>query len=287
MKIGVPKHGAREKGIHSIRTAEEMARALAFAARRIQREWGVRTLREITPEMARAYLEVRAREVGQKSLDNERAALRLLDRPGYAMHGGHVPRVKAECERRLYPEGRAYTAEQVRAIAAVQSERDALATLIAHAAGLRAHELYTLRPAEERPASSHREWSPERFAGREGVRYTVQGKGGLVREVLIPRELAERLEARRLASPELVRDRRVVYEKHYDINGGKSWARSFSAASRRVLGWSNGAHGLRHAYAQDRLRELQALGATWRQAMAIVSQELGHFRPEITKEYLR
>ncbi|RMF20769.1 MAG: site-specific integrase [Deltaproteobacteria bacterium] len=237
--------------------------------------------------MALDYLKARAREVGQKTLDNERTALRLLDAPGYAMHGAHLPRVKAEYERVLYPHGRAYAPEQVRAIAAVQSERNALATLIAHAAGLRAHELLTLRRAEERPPSAHRTWSPERFAGRDGVRYTVQGKGGLVREVLIPHELAQRLEARRLPEPEIVRDRKVFYEKLYDINGGQSWAKRFSADSRKVLGWSAGAHGLRHGYAQDRLRELQTLGATWRQAMAIVSQELGHFRPEITKEYLK
>ena len=31
--------------------------------------------------------------------------------------------------------------------------------------GLRAHELLTLRPANERPASAHREWSSDRFPG--------------------------------------------------------------------------------------------------------------------------
>ena len=53
----------------------------------------------------------------------------------------------------------------------------------------------TERIADKRPALA------SKFAGREGVRYTVQGKGGLVREVLIPVHLAQQLEALRLDEP--------------------------------------------------------------------------------------
>lgn len=57
-------------------------------------------------------------------------------------------------------------------------------------------------------------------------------------------------------------------------------------ASERALGYSNGAHGLRHSYAQDRYEQL-ANHFPREEVMRIISQELGHFRPEITEVYLR
>ncbi len=121
--------------------------------------------------------------------------------------------VKSERETLLST--RSYTITQVARIASAQSKRDGLATQIAHNAGLRAHELLTIRPANERQAATHREWSADRFAGREGERYTVEGKGGLVREVLLSRELAAQLEATRLAEPRQVTDRGVNYTRYY------------------------------------------------------------------------
>ena len=53
------------------------------------------------------------------------------------------------------------------------------------------------------------------------------------------------------------------------------------------MGYSHGGHGLRHTYAQNRMYQLQGLGLSYEQALAIVSQELGHFRPDITEVYLR
>jgi integrase len=182
---------------------------------------------------------------------------------------------------------RSYTIEQIRAIAAHQGERNALATEIAHAAGLRAHELLTLRSADERPASTHREWSADRFTGRDGELYTVRGKGGLIREVRIPHGFAARLEATRLVEPKTAIDRGVHYQKHYDIGGGKNWSTSFSRVSESQLGWSNGAHGLRHSYAQERMSELQGAGFSYKDALGTVAQELGHFAPSTTEAYLR
>jgi integrase len=119
------------------------------------------------------------------------------------------------------------------------------------------------------------------------VRYTVDGKGGLVREVALPSHLSERLEERRREKPKTVTDRGVRYTQHYDLGGGLTWGRSFSAASKRVLGWSTGGHGLRHHYAQGRVDDLQREGHAYSDALEIVSQEMGHFRPDITAVYLR
>ena len=67
--------------------------------------------------------------------------------------------------------------------------------------------------------------------------YTVEGKGGLCREVAIDRNLAEKLEERRLDEPRTVYDREVRYEQHYDLGGGKQWSDSFSKAAERELGF--------------------------------------------------
>ena len=126
-----------------------------------------------------------------------------------------------------------------------------------------------------------------KFLGRTGSRYTVTGKGGLVREVSIPAELAPRLEALRLEQPRAVTDRGVFYQQHYAIAGGDAWSASVTRASQRALGWSTGAHGLRHSFAQERMRELQHAGLSRDIALETVSQEMGHFRSEITETYLR
>jgi len=112
------------------------------------------------------------------------------------------------------------------------------------------------------------------------------GKGGLVREVLLPRRLAERIEGRRLHRPERTVDRGVRYVQRYDVGGGNAFSASFSRASRIALGASRGAHGLRHAYAQERMREL-VQHTEHRLALAIVSEEMGHLRPDVTRTYLR
>lgn len=82
-------------------------------------------------------------------------------------------------------------------------------------------------------------------------------------------------------------DRGIHYTRHYDLGAGKAWTNSVSAAASRVLGWSSGAHGLRHSYAQQRMAELQRQGLLREAALTTVSQEMGHFRPDITETYLR
>ncbi len=189
--------------------------------------------------------------MAQKTLDQDRQAIQKV-------LGVKLNVIKSERETIL--SSRAYTAAQVQRISGAQSPMHSLATQIAHNAGLRAHELLTLRPAGERASSGHREWSDKRFDGRDGVRYTVEGKGGLIREVLISKDLSEKLEALRFHSPRTIYDRGIKYQSLYNIGGGRNWSQSVSAASKREFGWSNGAHGFRHSYAQERMEELQSRG---------------------------
>jgi integrase len=240
-------------------------------------------IRDVGEKEAISYLEQRAEEVGQKTLDLDRQSIQAA-----LMHTGGLEErlavIKSEHQQVL--ESRAYSSEQVNMVAERQTEKHALATEIAHSAGLRAHELITLAPSTERPADI-RPALESKFEGREGVLYTVEGKGGLVREVMLSKELADRLEDRRFDEPKQVTDRGVFYEQRYDIGGGKQFTDSFSKASDRALDWSTGAHGLRHSYAQERMDELQKIGYDRETALETVSQEMGHFRSEITEVYLR
>ena len=114
-----------------------------------------------------------------------------------------------------------------------------------------------------------------------------QGGAGLRREVLLPRALAARLEARRHCDTVTIRDRGIVYRQQYDLGGGNAWSKSFGEAFARALGWSHGAHGLRPSYAQERMAELQSRGFDYAAARETVSQELGHFRGDVVEVYLR
>lgn len=284
LAIGKPSHGSDgdDGKIHSLGTARTYSDSLKCVAAFIadhKLDPSGKGLASLTPESALIYLESRAQEVGQKQLDKDRQAMQIL-------LGKQLEVIKSELDQAL--ESRAYTQQQIELIAGAQSKKHALATLVAADGGLRAHELQTLLPVGERLSSSHRSWSDERFEGRGDVTlFTVEGKGGLVREVAILNELADQLAMLRLSEPRTVTDRGIYYVQHYDIGGGHGWSDSFSKAAQRELGWSSGGHGVRHTYAQTRILALQLLGLNYEQSLGIVSQEMGHFRPEITEVYLR
>ena len=272
------------KNLSSVGTIRNYEERLSIVAQTVNANFQC-GLRDLTVAQAHQYLTDRSAEVGQKTLDMERQAIQSMMQnvTGKLGQTEKLDVIKSEHQQIL--SSRSYTQEQIQMVSNAQTERNALATEIAHAAGLRAHELYTLMRIEERTPSP-RPALEEKFSGREGERYTVDGKGGLVREVLIPKDLADKLETHRLEHPIQITDRGVHYSSYYDINGGNRWSSSFSSAANRALTWSAGAHGLRHSYAQERMSELQkSMG--YEKALEVVSQEMGHFRPEITEVYLR
>ncbi|MDQ7059254.1 MAG: site-specific integrase [Ghiorsea sp.] len=220
-------------------------------------------------------------------MDMERLALELM------MHevscllptNKKLPYIKSMKNKVL--KSRSYTPYQAFRVCSAQKEANAFSTKLAFFAGLRSHELLTILPfSEQHP--SNRPAHELKFLMRETwMPYTVTGKGGLIREVRLPPSLSKRLETKRLAEPRKVVDRRVNYTQHYDLKGGVNFSSSFSSASQRALGWSNGAHGARHSYAQLRMTDLRSNGVDRNTALRVVSQELGHFRPSITLVYLR
>lgn len=279
-------HELRAEGaISSVGTFRNYQQALTNVAQALKGA-NLPSLNNLTPQIANDYLASRALEVKQSQLNMERQAMQsVLQNYNHSLSPKEtLPVVKSELQS--VQSSRAYTVEQVREIAAHQTPHNAISTEIAHAAGLRAHELYTIKPIGER-SPDVRPSHEAKFKGREGVSYTVVGKGGLCREIQLPKELAERLEGYRLPEPEKVTDRGVYYEREYALGGGNAFSASFTRVSQNNLGWSNGAHGMRHTYAQERMHELQSSGYEYREALTITSQEMGHFRPEITEVYLR
>ncbi|KJZ03244.1 integrase [Pseudoalteromonas piscicida] len=274
----------KAKHIRSLGTARNYEQALKTVAS-WSKDIGINGIQSLSIEQARIYLDYRAEIVGQKALDMERQAIQaMMQLNGKLQPKETLYRVKSCLEE--IKRSRAYTTDQARAISHRQTAKHQLATQIAYAAGLRAHELLTLAKASDR-GPDKRPTLDSKWHGRSGELYTVQGKGGLIRHVLIPTTLANKLEQQRIAQPITVVDRKINYLQRYDIAGGKKWSDSFSKASNRALLFSTGAHGLRHSYAQERMVELKSSGYKYETALETVSQEMGHFWAEITVVYLK
>ena len=185
------------------------------------------------------------------------------------------------------PVNRAYSSLQIKLLCAAAPPRLALSIGLAYSAGLRAMELVSLGPRGER-FTSNRDWNSQRFGGRgHYITFVVHGKGGLCREVRIAPELAEKLLALRRPLPISVSNRHARLTSYFDLIGGHDFSIQFTQLSKRVLGASHGAHGLRHSYAQQRLHELLCLGLIIDEAIKVVSQEMGHFAIKNTMAYLR
>ena len=289
MALGKPRHGNRDDGkIHSLGTARAYQQQLKLVAEWLQKNGHMAGLDHMNIEQAQSFLLTQVVDRYPLSGTITSHAIRILpsvNRDALARVKTHV---KNSAGKSLATKSRTYTEAQRGLVHESLTAREQLASEIIHAAGLRAIEILTIRPVAEQPASTHRTWSQERYYGREEfARYTVIGKGGLIREVALPPALEGKLEAQRRDAPVTRMDRGIQLQSHYNLPGGQRLTSAWSKASKFELGRSTGIHGLRHNYAQQRMEELQSRGFYYSDALAIISQEMGHFRPEITEVYLR
>lgn len=289
LALGKPRHNNKDSGrIHSVSTANQY-RQIYTRLSAYCRENDARLVK-LKPETAEAYLLKRSSEIQDKQLNNERRAMEIHLRRIHKDSTIKLSRIKST---RSPPEKkpRAYSPEQVRHLLKTNTDdRLSLSTKLTYTGGLRVHELLTVERFSERQPSGHREWSNNKFIGtqrEQWIAYTVSGKGGLVREVRFPPHLAQQLEEKRLSHPITVIDREGHHTSHYNLLGGQKFTKAFEKASMSCFNYSNGPHGLRHSYAQERMFEIQNMGKSYKEAKAIVSQELGHFREDVTEEYLR
>lgn len=105
-----------------------------------------------------------------------------------------------------------------------------------------------------------------------GDTVTLHGKGGLDRDVESP-SASKALEALTELKAE-----------GYTQNDFRDALKEASALTGQDY---NGAHGLRHNYAIENYNQEIKNGATSDEAKKVVSEKLGHFRPDITEVYLK
>ncbi len=280
--IGIPKPRLTKEErknhylIHSIGTLNtyktEITRYLNWTT-----EHGIKAID--SKQHLRNFLEEMSEERVQTSLDKCRMAFRIAFRKRLKKTVSKLPTVR---------NARDYSFRELLEVLSAMTEKNAISAMIAFCSGLRAHEFCTIRPLEFGERSTTRTWRNDLFSGMSDHKiYLVTGKNGLVRYVAIPSKLSIALEQYRYPHPINVTDRGLHYQMYYDIGFGLNLSSSFSQASKKTLGKSNGIHGLRHSYAKNRMRQQADLNINYEDALTIVSQEMGHFRPEITKTYLR
>ena len=279
----------------------EATREKYIIALKVTADWAKATyhlrLKQLTPDQIQEYLDQRTTKVGPRQINQDYLAVCLI--PGVERDDLTKPRSLVGFGDKA-TEPRAHTTDEKQRVFNEMDEDTRVSATIADAQGLRAGELYTIRCLKEVMQSSdpkdqeivdklgRREWDEDRFHGQKGTPYLVVGKGGLPRVRVFSRQLARLVESRRLDEPREVYDRtRIPIMQHYDLVGGLEFSRAWTEASHRALGESLGAHSLRHGYAMDRMEYHLRRGLDYDQADALVAQELGHFDPYSTREYLR
>ena len=282
-QLGVSRHQNREQAlgvVTSVLTEKAHVSALTKFAQWLLDLKG-KHLKNANRQEAIDYLEERALTRRQSTVD--------LDRQAVNMHlGFDGPLDFVAAKIATVEKDRAYTQQQIELLVAEAEADLALSILIASDAGLRGMELITLSTPATMAPSVRAKWSVDRFTGREGdVRFVVHGKGGLRREVRLTPELSKLVMALLRRQPVRLSHRGAHLTSCFDICGGHKFAVEFSKLSLRVLGFTHGAHGLRHSFAQRRRTELLCAGFSVKEMLLILSQELGHFHTQNTLTYLR
>ena len=287
--FGEKRHEAKSSLlIYSKRTYDNYRLVITRASQFMQ-DHELRGLIDMNAKRWRVFLEHRAPRLTPQGLNQERSVLSrfvpsLRDVPSPNLVGQKKPTARST-------KPRAYTNNEINLTVPELSPKDQLVAVLIANTGVRVSDVIAIGRPDEQPPSKHRmnDWKPERFEGIGPSReYTFVTKGGLVHPAWVPQHLVPAIEACRLPYPVETTDHRGnPVTRYYNLPGGTEYGRRFSKTSHAVLGFSHGAHGLRHYFANRRVAYHQDQGRTYKQARLIVSQEMGHFRDKITKTYLR
>lgn len=280
--LGVSRHHGKKQCmdvVTSVGTSRNHRVALGGVAAWLHQKSG-KHLKNLNEADAVEYLTLRSITVGQSAVDLDRQAINfhlLRDQP--------IPYFLSATPRVL--ENRAYTKGEIDLLLRNCEGKLNLSIRLATNAGLRALELITIAPVGS-ITESNRDWCKERFLGRENdAKFIVRGKGGLRRQVCLEPDLAAELMQQLRPIPIQVRDREVIHTSYFDLVFGANFSMQFSMLSQKVLGLSQGAHGLRHSFAQKRVRNLLCCGLEYEFALKVLSNEMGHFAVKNTLAYLR
>ncbi len=276
--------------LRSDRTVQRYQGDLGRAAEHIQQKYGVIKLKDITHTKAQTYIDQRLKEkICVRTLQGYAKALELLP----LVNKLTLPSRKTDPNDKP-KERRAYTIEQINEIQKnLPSFAAKLATQVIVESGCRSQDLASMCLESVRPVKNARltKLHADRFAGREDwVRVSFIGKGGHEYTSTISHELAKNVEKFRLYEGRDFRERNqenVVTKQYYDLPAGWKLSLIWTEAAKRTFGFSRGIHGLRHTFAQERVRMMQMLDMTWDKILECVSQQMGHYRAEQVRTYLR
>ena len=282
VELGVSRHARKkhcQQVVTSVATSRNHRVALTGLATWLHGKDG-KHLKNLNESDAAEYLTLRSMTVSQSAVDLDRQAINF-----HLLRDDPIPFILSVIPTEEVD--RAYTQGEIAILLENCGEKLSLSIRLAANAGLRAVELITIAPVGCLN-ESNRDWHKERFVGREGdVAFVVHGKGGLRRQVRLAPDLAAELMQHLRPTPIRVRDREVIHTSYFDLVSGANYSMQFSALSKKILGESHGAHGLRHTFAQKRLRDLLCCGLDCDLALKVLSNELGHFAIKNTLAYLR
>ena len=295
-EIGSSKHDAKEVareggaqtwadiggkiGIYSEGTADRYRDVWRAALDYAKADYGIKDIEKITPEVIQNYLESRVEQgIAHSTYGTEAAALGKLEvalnRYSEAHDRGNTydfrsaisaSRAEASSLSR-FDSSRAY-ADPRGVVDAISNRDHQIAAAVQLESGSRIHEASLIKPDQLRG------YKPDPTTGEQKGVIAYQGKGGKMGEHLVSPGTYQALEQR-------IQERGV-----YWVN--KDAYRASLKAAAETSGQSyNGSHGLRWSYAQERFAQIQEHGGFYEQALAQVSQEMGHVRASITEHYLR
>jgi integrase len=276
--------------LRSDRTVQRYQGDLGRAAEVIQKLYGVHKLKDITQQQAQNYINARLQEnIRVRTVQGYAKALQMLPLVSQL----HVPARNTDKQDKPM-QARAYTREQIHAMQQHIALTNAkLATQIMLESGCRTKDLASLCLERERPARNARldKLHADRFLGREDwIRVTFIGKGGHEYTSTISPKTARELEKMRLLIPRDFRERNqpnIVTRQYYNLPAGLRLSKLWSDASKCIFLQPRGLHGVRHTFAQERLREMLQAGMTWDKALQCVSQQMGHYRASEVGTYCR
>lgn len=264
------QRGQAEGRIYGIGTIRAYVEQCTRFAKWARMEYGVRDIRELTPEMAREYIDrLAAKERAGGYLGQVKAAIGKFS---IALHGQKWD-LGGTWHSDPRPE-RAYTLEQARAIEAdlrlhARDKQVADVVKLQRIAGLRREEAVRLRGHDI---------DLERCA----LRADKGTKGGRPREVQV--------DPQHLKDLETLKERAAQHSDGYvfqDRRGlGKRTERAVEEACKRLGIADQGTHGFRGLFAQQRYQEYRDAGMSDRQARLEVAHELGHGRISVTYSYI-
>jgi integrase len=275
-------HGRKDR-IRGIGTMQAMLQDTCQFSRYVREHYpATRTLAEITPEMARAFIQqlvdldrscgyLARKRASLRKLDNACRLLGIYPRDRELLLPRDTPRALSEGQPRPTPQ--AYSVDQAQRLIEAVATRDVMIAdllRLMSISGLRVSEAVYLRAQDIRLAEGC-------IALESNANHT---KGGRPRRVVVPTEdlaLLAELQTRGKNDPE-----GHLFDNRRNLHGR---AQKLVGRTCPKLGIPNlGTHGFRRSFAAaEYLRAIRA-SATDRQALLAVSHQLGHYRIQVAAQ---